>query len=192
MKTAAILLAAGRASRFGAAKLAADLGGQALASHAAKTLRQLPLAAHIAVTSPATPDLTGLGFDCVTIDPPDAPLSRSLALGVARALAGGAQQVLIALADMPFVPLAHFEALLAASDGRGIATISAGQAMPPALFGPEVIAALQGVQGDHGARQLLSQLPGVVLAPELALDIDTAADLASAEGYLRKLSSRNA
>ena len=52
MSVAAILLAAGRSRRFGAAdKLAVDLDGLPLGLHAARTLADVPLAARILVTA---------------------------------------------------------------------------------------------------------------------------------------------
>jgi molybdenum cofactor cytidylyltransferase len=182
---AAVLLAAGRGSRFGAPKLAAKLGGKPLALHAAATLAQLPLALRIAVVGPDTPNLTANGFDCLQLDPPGALLSRSLQLGLGRAEALGATQVLIALADMPLVPLSHFQALLETFDGVGIATRANGNAMPPAIFGTDLLAPVGNLDGDQGARALLQGLPVIDLAADLALDIDTPADLERAERLLK-------
>jgi molybdenum cofactor cytidylyltransferase len=190
MKTAAVLLAAGRASRFGSAKLSAELGGRALGSYAAERIARVPLDLRVAVVSADNPDLTAFGFDCVTLEPVDAPLSRSLALGVARASELGAERVLIALADMPFVPLTHFVALLAQETGEGAATVCNGIAMPPAVFGPALLPALMSLRGDQGARGLVQGLPTIELAVELAIDIDRPADLEIAERYLQSLVQR--
>jgi molybdenum cofactor cytidylyltransferase len=183
---AAILLAGGQASRFGSPKLAASLGGRPVCSHVALTLSRLPVFARIAVTGPDTPDMAGFGFESIPLDPLGAPLSRSIALGVERAITVGAQAVLIALADMPLVPLAHFQALLAQFDGTAIATEVAGKAMPPAVFGSSLFPQLLALQGDAGARHLLHGRPVVALSQDLALDIDTASDLERAErGYAK-------
>ena len=184
MTIAIVLLAAGRSSRFGRAKLAADLGGKALVLHAAEVLAQLDVALRIAVVSAETPPLAALGFDCVLLKPVGAPLSQSLRLGVAQAVAGGASAVLIALADMPLVPPAHFRTLIESFDGTGIATCAEEMAMPPALFGPCLLAALQNRDGDQGARTLLEGLPTIELEPDLALDVDTPADLERAKQLL--------
>jgi molybdenum cofactor cytidylyltransferase len=185
---AVVLLAAGRSSRFGGAKLAADLGGSALALHPAETLARLDIALRIAVVSSETPSLAALGFDCVMLEPVGAPLSQSLRHGVAQAVANGASAVLVALADMPLIPLAHFQALLngyaGLADGNGIATRANAIAMPPAVFGPGLLAGLQNRDGDRGARSLLKDLPTIELAPDLAIDVDTPADLARAEQLL--------
>jgi molybdenum cofactor cytidylyltransferase len=185
MKVAAVLLAAGRGSRFGGAKLAAQLGGQPLGRIAAATLAGVPFAARIAVVSPQTPDLAGQGFASVLLEPAGAPLSRSIALGVARARAalasvGGADAVLLALADMPFVPAAHVRALLGSFDGHCLATRVDGRPMPPALFGPALWPALCALHGDSGARHLIAAAPWLDLPADQGLDIDTPEDLARA------------
>jgi molybdenum cofactor cytidylyltransferase len=187
MTIAAVLLAAGRGSRFGAPKLATELGDKPLALHVATTLAKLPLALRIAVVGPDTPNLTTEGFDCLWLDPPGAPLSRSLRLGLNGAAAMGASQVLIALADMPFVPLDHFQALLTTFDGKGVATRSNGYAMPPAIFGADLLDALGSLEGDHGGRALLNGLRTIDLPAELALDVDTPADLERAKQLLDRM-----
>lgn len=181
-QTALVLLAAGRASRFGSAKLAAMLGDRSLARHAADRFATLPLRAHIAVTGPHTPPLPG--YARVALDPPDAPQSRSLALGIAAARDAGAQAVLIALADMPFVPLTHVEALFARFDGDRIASLGPQSPMPPALFGAHHFAALAALTGDRGASALLRDAPGIPLPASAALDIDRPEDLVMAQGLL--------
>lgn len=180
----AVLLAAGRAERFGADKLRAPLAGMPLARHAAGTLAGLPFAHRIAVCAPGTPSLEGLGFRRMEIDPPGAPQSRSIALGVAEAGRLGARAVLIALADMPLVPAAHFTALVEAFEGTAVATLAGPVAMPPAIFGRPAFPALGALTGDRGARDLLRSADTLGLDPALALDVDTPADLAAAERFL--------
>jgi hypothetical protein len=55
--------------------------------------------------------------------------------------------VLVALADMPMVPPAHFAALVAAFDGDRIASQCARQVLPPAIFGAGHFAALRALSG---------------------------------------------
>ena len=178
---ALVLLAAGRARRFGADKLAQDLAGKPVAHHAAHKLAALPFATRIAVSSAATPPLAGQGYAIVPLEPEGAPLSRSIALGVAAAEASGAVAVLLALADMPLVPAAHFRALVKAFDGTPLATMAGTTPMPPAIFGRTHFATLQNLTGDRGARDLIAVADTLPLDRLLALDIDTPADLVRAE-----------
>lgn len=181
---ALVLLAGGRGTRFGGAKLIAPLAGKPLALHAATMLTALPFAHRFAVTGPDVPDLAALGYTCIPLDPPGAPQARSLALGVAAAKAAGAQAVLVALADMPLVPQAHIRALVARFDGDRIGTSAEGVTMPPALFGALHFSALTALTGDRGGALRLANAPNVALDPALALDIDRPEDLARAEGLL--------
>lgn len=179
-RVAALVLAAGRGSRFGGGKLSADLAGQPVIAHVGAALADLPLAQRVLVAAPDVPDLPG--FSRVALDPPQAPLSRSLALGTAAL--DEVDAVLIALADMPLVPASHFAALLAAFDGDRLASHCDGQAMPPALFGATHFAALATMEGDRGAGRLLRGAPGLDLPADQALDIDTVEDLVQARALL--------
>jgi molybdenum cofactor cytidylyltransferase len=113
-------------------------------------------------------------------------MAHSLALGIAAARQSGADAVLIALADMPFVPTGHFERILA--DYRGpdtlVATSDGVRRMPPALFGSDWFAELEGLSGDRGAHGLLQRAAVVVTEADTLLDIDRPEDLASAQAHL--------
>ena len=178
-RIALVLLAAGRGERFGGGKLGAMLAGRPLARHAADALRTIDFSAHIAVISPTTPPLSG--YTTILLEPSGAPQSRSLALGVAAAQAHGAQAVLIALADMPLVPLTHFHALLAAFDGNRLTSRTADSVTPPALFGAQHFAKLCALSGDRGAGALLHDAPALPLSADAALDVDRAEDLLRAQ-----------
>src|SRR3546814_4863790 len=52
-----------------------------------------------------------------------------------------------------------------------------GSRMPPALFGAEWFEMLQQLNGDQGARSLISRATLVVARPEDLVDIDSPADL---------------
>ena len=181
---ALVLLAAGRARRFGADKLAQDLAGKPVAHHAAAKLAALPFTSLIAVCSAATPPLRAWGYSIVPLEPAAAPLSRSIALGVAAAEASGAAAVLFALADMPLVPASHFLALGKAFEGSPLATLAGATPMPPAIFGRTSFAALGQLDGDRGARELIAVADTLPLDRLLALDIDTPADLVRAERFI--------
>lgn len=178
---AVILLAAGRASRFGGGKLAADLAGKPVALHVGERLTAMSFARKVLVCSPATPHIDG--FERIEFDPPGAPLSRSIATGITAVSGTGA--ALIALADMPLVPTDHFERLIEAFDGERIGTVVAGRTMVPAIFGAHLFSDLAALDGDRGAAALLRDAPAITLEETLALDIDTPDDLARAEALLQ-------
>jgi molybdenum cofactor cytidylyltransferase len=177
VKIAALLLAAGRSTRFGADKLSAPLRGVPLGQHAARTLLQLPFTAHIVVTRPGRPDWPG--FDLVENDRPEEGMARSIGLGMDRVRQAGAEAVMIALADMPYIPVDHVGRLLAAcrgSDAR-IASGDGRQRSPPALFGSRWFDALQDLTGDRGARDLLDRAEIVLTDPQHLIDIDRPEDI---------------
>lgn len=180
MIVAAVLLAAGRSRRFGQAdKLEAQIDGLPLRLHAAGTIARLPLAHRIVVTGPEP--AAWPGFTIVVNDHPDAGMARSVALGVVAARACGAEAVLIALADMPFVTEDHFRRLLAAGTAPGsrIGSSDGRTLLPPALFGADWFDALAALDGDRGARALLDGADRIEAAPESLIDIDRPSDIAA-------------
>lgn len=184
MTIAAVLLAAGRSTRFGTAdKLAASLGDRPLARHAADMLATLPLAARFVVCGAEPPAWPG--FEAIVNARPEAGLAHSIAIGIAAARRSGVAAVMVALADMPFVTARHMTRLLDRHDGpRTLVASSDGvHRMPPALFGAGWFDALERLSGDRGARSLLDEAETVVASPEELLDIDTAEDLRRARQY---------
>ncbi|UAK23218.1 nucleotidyltransferase family protein [Sphingomonas nostoxanthinifaciens] len=180
---AVVLLAAGSSSRFGTAdKLAQTLDGLPLGLHAARTLSRLPFAARIAVTRPDGPDFRSQEFAPVINPDPDAGQSGSIRLGLAAARLAEPRAVLIALADMPFVTIAHIAALMVQfdSDAGVVASSDGGRALPPALFDATHFPALETLTGDAGARALLREATLVAAPPAELRDIDTIEDLHAA------------
>lgn len=100
--------------------------------------------------------------------------------------AAGASRCLLLVCDQPALQRAHLEALLQAADGA--ASGCAGTVHGTRLGVPAVVTIARLLaarpQGDAGLRELLNALPpaqvGRMQAPELALDLDTPADLAQA------------
>jgi molybdenum cofactor cytidylyltransferase len=181
VKIAGILLAAGRSTRFGSNdKLAALLGGRPILDRAAEAMRAVQLQGRFVVRAGPTGGLGG--FDRVSI-PPNAPMSRSLAEGVGAARRAGADAVLVALGDMPFVTEAHLARLIANAEGRSalLASYGEGRRSPPALFGADWFDELEGTTGDAGARALIARAELVEAPPGTLRDIDTVADLAAVE-----------
>jgi molybdenum cofactor cytidylyltransferase len=181
---AVILLAAGKSSRFGRPKLSALLGGKPVAHHAASMLAECGFGWRIGIIGPDTPPLAVFGFQEIPLDPPGAPQSRSLALGIEAAARTPAKAALVALADMPLVPFTHIQAMLASFDGQSLASAAGETPLPPALFGRALFPDLQALTGDRGAAPLLRSSSRLTLPEDCALDIDTEEDLARAEVLL--------
>lgn len=183
-QVAIVVLAAGNARRFGSDKLMADLDGAPLGVRAARNLASVDAAAHFAVCQPGaaiSPYYADLGY--VVIDNPNADLglSASLHLAVGAAAKCGAQALLIALADMPFIAASHIDALMAACDNDIIASADGGQSMPPAIFPRATWPLLLDTKGDAGARIILSQARYLAAPLGSLRDIDTPDDLAASK-----------
>lgn len=182
----AVVLAAGRATRFGKTKLLADYAGQPLVRRAA--------AAACGACPGNTWLVTGYAADAVVaatqgllvqqVHNPDYAegMGSSIARGVA-ACADGADAVIVVLADQPLVREPHLQALID-SWGSGLADIVAtafsGTRGPPVIFGRDYFAALCALQGDTGAKEILRRHADDVdsiACSDAAIDIDTPADL---------------
>jgi len=91
--------------------------------------------------------------------------------------------VLILLADHPFVPLEHLQALVSTWRAQPRAIVAtaydAGRGVP-AIFPCARFAELRALRGDSGARGVLQARAAEVIGiacPQAAIDIDTEADL---------------
>lgn len=180
------LLAAGRASRFGADKLAAPCAGRPLAAHAVAAVRATGLPA-LCITAPGPrPDWLPEAIPAVPNAAAAAGLATSVALAAREAAARSAPALLVHLADMPCVTP---ELLLAVAAAGPLAACahSGGRPGVPALFPAARFAELAALTGDRGAGALLAGDPQVTLvgcAAEDLLDVDTPAALARAEAVL--------
>jgi molybdenum cofactor cytidylyltransferase len=179
-RIAVLLLAAGRATRFGTPKLRATLSGRPVIHHVAQTLADMPFAYRLCVSTQEGADLSLFGFEAVIVEP-GLPMASSIGAGMAAALARDVDAVLIALADMPFVSKGHIRALLAAFDGSVVGTSCIGVAMPPAIFGRKHFERLTHLSGDSGANALLRNASLIEAPAEQLFDIDTPDDLLAAE-----------
>ena len=107
-------------------------------------------------------------------------------MGTAVALAGLLAQkercdaVLIALADMPFVPSKHLTALIDAcrNPGDSVCSSDGNARMPPAVFGANHFPSLATLPDDVGARPLLQNAKVLECSPDWLVDIDTPEALA--------------
>lgn len=196
---AAVVLAAGRASRYRAAggieetKLVASLDGAPMirrVAHAALASRARPV---VVVTGHARAEveeaLSGLPVT-LAFNPDYAQgLSTSLKMGLATVPAE-ALGALVLLGDMPKVDARLIDSLIAAFAAHPHALAAAPvynrKQGNPALLGRALFDQAMRFTGDEGARRLLAALTRAQLVKveasedEAAFDVDTPNDLASA------------
>jgi molybdenum cofactor cytidylyltransferase len=188
-RVVAILLAAGSARRFGGDKLMAMLAGRPLVHHAAATMGAIGFARRIAVVRDDCGwEPEAFGFERVATTG-EAPQSASLKAGVRAA--GDAEAVLVALGDMPLVTAAHLSALMAAYDGRTVASACGARAMVPALLGRDAMARAAAIGGDRGARDFLADGVTVAAPPDMLADVDTPRALARIEAIFARRGRRH-
>ncbi len=182
MNLAAIVLAAGKASRFGSDKLSASFRGEPLLAHALRAARAAPVSRVILVcpltfdTSP-WPDL-----DVIRIVSPE--MSGSLKAGIAAA--AGADGAYIFLGDMPLVPHGVAADLAAAlNDNFAAVPRWQGKSGHPVLLAPRAFPHIATLTGDKGAGSLLKTRKDVAFVEAadegVILDIDRAEDIARLE-----------
>ncbi|MES2697241.1 MAG: nucleotidyltransferase family protein [Verrucomicrobiota bacterium] len=185
------ILAAGESRRMGTPKQLIPLDGKPL----------LVRAVEAALASPAWPVVVVLGANAEKIRPILARLpvlvteNPAWSEGMASSIRAGVTTLqqfsrsldgaLIALCDQPAFSAETISRLVAAQQTTGrsiVAARYAGRHGAPAFFLREHFPTLTALTGEEGARALLNGDPTRVAAvdlPELALDLDTPADVAA-------------
>lgn len=180
------VLAAGKSRRFGASdKLCAPLHGKPLGLHVCDMLARARFALRpqhcLIITAdqnhPCAGDWKQAGFSVVLNPIAGEGMGTSAATAARIARRSESDILLIALADMPLAPVAHYTALVEAAQARGsgaiIASSDGNDRMPPAVFGRDQFDALSDLTGDTGARALLADSETITCPPEWLVDIDT-------------------
>jgi molybdenum cofactor cytidylyltransferase len=199
-KVAALVLAAGRSSRFRNAggaeetKLVAMLGGKPIVLRvveAALASRARPVIVVVGHARGAVEAALG-GLPVTIVFNPDyaTGLASSLRTGLtaAPADAGGA---LVLLGDMPNVEARLVDALIGALEARpnaqAIAPAEGGRRGNPVLLGRRLFERARRLEGDEGAKRLLASLKEsdvVEIDPppgsDVSFDVDTPSDLVAA------------
>lgn len=182
---AALVLAAGASSRMGKPKPLIAWGETSLLRHVCGVaLASACQEVWVVLGNQASAlqaELGGLAVRIVVADDWQSGMSASLRAGVA-ALPASCSAALVLLCDQPHVTPDLIDQLIdARREHRTIAASSYGGTLgPPALFGPELFPELMRLQGDHGAKTLLTRDPTRVAAvpfPDGLRDLDTPADL---------------
>ena len=198
-KIAAIILAAGQASRFRAAagaagpetKLVALLDGSPLVRHVAQAALASRARPVIVVTGHAQGAVRAAleGLPVTFVHNPE------YATGLASSLQQGLAQVppdcdgaLVLLGDMPLINAPIIDELIDAfeniPDTKAVAPVRDGMRGNPVLLARALFSAVERLQGDVGARALLAEAKGDVLEVAIAsravsYDVDTPEALAS-------------
>jgi len=167
VRIAAIVLAAGASRRFGSDKRLHPIDGQPMLARTLSIYRQAfaEVAAVIRPQQPAIAEMVGAA-GCRVLEAADAAQgqSRSLAAGVLAMR--DADALFVALADMPFVKVETLRELAATSRARPeniVRPTHADRPGNPVGFPSRLFDALAEVQGDIGARQVVSSDPCVTL-----------------------------
>lgn len=190
-KVAAIVLAAGRSTRMGAAnKLLAELGGTAVVRRVAEAALASQARPVLVVTGHQAEAVRSAlaGLDVTFVANPDFAqgLSTSLKAGL-RALSGEADGALILLGDMPRIAAGDLDrliALFAAEGGEAIiAPLHEGKRGNPVVWPRAYFAEMLELEGDAGAGRLLAahadRVRGIDLGTDaIHADVDTPEALA--------------
>jgi molybdenum cofactor cytidylyltransferase len=191
---AAIILAAGSASRMGQPKQLLDWGGRALvrvvAEHALAARLDRVLVVVGAAGDEVAAALAGLPVEIVENQAYAEGQSTSLRAGVA-ALGPEVSAALVLLGDQPFVTPAIVERIAdewRMSGAAIVAPVYRGQRGNPVLFARAVFDQLLAIKGDQGARAILAADPARVRT--VAFDDDRPlADIDTPEDYERLVRS---
>jgi molybdenum cofactor cytidylyltransferase len=189
---AAIVLAAGASTRFGAQKLLAPLGGATVVRSAVSRAVDAGVDDIIVVAgadaAAVTAALDGLPVRVVINANVAAGMSTSLAMGVA-ACAPRTIAALVVLGDQPLVPAEAYDAVFRGYHAGGASIVAprytAGVRGHPVLFAADVFAELSALRGDRGAREVIERDARRVRIVDVALpapvDVDEPAALAALE-----------
>jgi molybdenum cofactor cytidylyltransferase len=203
IRVAAIVLAAGRSSRFRAAggaeetKLVATLDGKPMVRQvveAALASRARPVVVVVGHARGAVEAaLRGLSVPVVFNPDYATGLSSSLRAGLS-AIPAEVEGALAMLGDMPGVEARLIDALIDAFAAQpnvcAVAPAQGGRRGNPVLLGRALFDRAKRLEGDEGARRLLAALPKgdiIEIAPpgsDVSFDIDTPSDLANMRHHL--------
>jgi CTP:molybdopterin cytidylyltransferase MocA len=188
MVVAGLVLAAGAGTRYGGVKQLAPLRGRPLLEHAVGAMADAavgPVVVVLGAHAAAVRAAAELGEATVVVcdDWAEGP-SASLRAGVAAARDLGAQAVAVALGDQPLLAAAAVRRVVAAAapDVDAVRATYDGVPGHPTLLMASTFAAVAGLRGDRGARDLLVGLRVRTVACDglgAPADVDTPADLAA-------------
>ncbi|MDX2156039.1 MAG: molybdopterin-binding/glycosyltransferase family 2 protein [Hyphomicrobiaceae bacterium] len=185
-RIAALVLAAGRSTRFGSTnKLLADLDGKPVVRRTVEAVLQSAARPILVVTGHMADEVRAAlaGLDVTFADSPRYRdgLAASLKSGL-QALPGGVDGVVVALGDMPGVLGSDIDRLIsgfAPKEGRAIVVPTfQGKRGNPVLFAAHLIPEIRDVEGDIGAKPVIGRHADEVAevdlgSPRIFVDVDT-------------------
>ena len=194
---AAIVLAAGRSSRYGANKLLLPLAGEPLVRATVRIVLASSVNEVLVVLGRDAPEvseaLAGLGIREVLNSEFASGMSSSLRAGV-RSLPPTAGAAVVVLADQPTLRSESINTIIDAWRSSGSSIVAprfSGERGHPVLFDRRMFGELLTVSGDRGARDLIASDPARVEVVELPsappMDVDTPEDY---RRLLRNLEAR--
>ncbi|MFJ4383821.1 NTP transferase domain-containing protein [Pseudomonas sp. NPDC089408] len=187
MSVVALLLAAGRGTRFGADKRRATLAdGRSMLAHSVQRARAVFDDVRVVLREGERGEDFGLPADCRIIDSPDAALGmgHSLAAGAQSLGDSQAQAVAILLGDMPWIESATLRRLVEACSASNIVLPRhAGQQGHPVIFGRDFWPALGQLSGDEGARAVVRAQRDCCVVIEVA-DVGVLRDVDTPQGLV--------
>ncbi len=184
----AIILAAGESNRFGSTKQLAQWDGLTLVSRAVRLAESVCGDRSVLVVGNDWQKVLAacgpqLGFFVLNEDY-ESGIASSIACGVGSA-AHTADAVLLLMGDQPLITAQHLDALIAhwrATPEDIVVSEYAGVQGPPAIFPARCFESLSQLEGDQGARSVLSDgrfsVSGISFEAA-AIDIDSPEDLAN-------------
>jgi CTP:molybdopterin cytidylyltransferase MocA/NifU-like protein involved in Fe-S cluster formation len=183
---AAVVLAAGRARRFGAQKLLAPFGASTVVRTVVDTVRAAGVDYVVVVGGPGgdavRASVGGAPVTWAENADPDRGLASSVTTGLG-ALPPNVGAALMVLGDQPTVSVQVVTQLVAAwraGGGPVVAPRYRGLRGNPVLFDSTVFDALAALEGDHGARDFIAADPARVTMVDMSepppMDIDTPSD----------------
>jgi molybdenum cofactor cytidylyltransferase len=181
MKTGAVVLAAGKASRFGSPKQLLEMNGETLLDRACRTALEAGCDAVVRILG-AQADLIlerhcPAGVGTLIHADWEKGMGSSIAAGVSHSLAlcPDLEAVFVLLTDQPLVTVELLETMKSGLQRTSVVWCGYGNVTgPPALFAREHFQELLALEGDRGAKAVAARHQAAVIQfPEAAWDIDS-------------------
>ena len=156
---AGLVLAAGSGERFGATKQLAELDGRPLLEHALAAMAAASVKRFVVVLGAAAAEVHA-GVDLHGAEPvvcEQWSLGQSASLRTGVAALAGAEAVVVTLGDQPMISAQAIDRVVAARRPGKVAVRASYGGLPghPVLLEENLLAEVDGLRGDSGARDLL-------------------------------------